>query len=245
MPGFFVVGRRRWWLLLIGLCLETIIREADVRHTVDLPRRNWLLWAAGHWYSCAGRQWQTDRTGHSVFEGQRRGGENRRRIWRGWGWVMERRERERARGENEKWQTREKKGGEKRKESRKMGISSAMLSSPHVTSDSNPQKTKCFIGRVGISRYALWIFKSLGLDSYLKKGEEMRKAVACLSFGELSWRILVGFKKNKSQNLLSLLILNRDRTGTSKGIRADADVSQKQCKDAYKSNPSPSPQMTR
>lgn len=68
---------------------------------------------------------------------------------------MERRERERARGENEKWQTREKKGGEKRKESRKMGISSAMLSSPHVTSDSNPQKTKCFIGRVGISRYAL------------------------------------------------------------------------------------------
>lgn len=46
----------------------------------------------------------------------------------------------------------------KRKEeekSRKMGISPAMLSSSHVTSDSNPQKTKCFIARVGIFCYAL------------------------------------------------------------------------------------------
>lgn len=36
----FVVGRWRWWLQSIGLRLETIIREADVRHTVDLPQRN-------------------------------------------------------------------------------------------------------------------------------------------------------------------------------------------------------------
>lgn len=38
--GVFCGGEARWWLLLIGLHLETIIREADVRHRVDLPRRN-------------------------------------------------------------------------------------------------------------------------------------------------------------------------------------------------------------
>lgn len=56
-----------------------------------------------------------------------------------------------------------------------MGISPAMLSSWHVTSDSNPQKTKCFIARVGISCYALWIFKSLELYSYLKKRKRWRR----------------------------------------------------------------------
>lgn len=36
---FVAVGWRRRQLL-IGSCLETIIREADVRHTVDLPPRD-------------------------------------------------------------------------------------------------------------------------------------------------------------------------------------------------------------
>ena len=48
----------------------------------------------------------------------------------------------------------ERKGREK-KDRRGMGISPVVLSSPHVTPDSNPQKTKCFIARVGILCYAL------------------------------------------------------------------------------------------
>lgn len=36
---FVAVGWKRRQLL-IGSCLETIIREADVRHTVDLPPRD-------------------------------------------------------------------------------------------------------------------------------------------------------------------------------------------------------------
>lgn len=55
-----VVAGWRWRQRSIGLCLETIIREADVRDTVDLPLRNWSLWAAGHWYSCADGQWQAE-----------------------------------------------------------------------------------------------------------------------------------------------------------------------------------------
>lgn len=41
------------------------------------------------------------------------------------------------------------------KKSIKMGPNPTMLSSSHVTSDSYPQKTKCFIARVGIFCYAL------------------------------------------------------------------------------------------
>lgn len=53
------------------------------------------------------------------------------RTWRGWGPVMERERQKKKR---------------KKEKKEKMGISSVMLSSSHVTSDSNPQKTKGFMG---------------------------------------------------------------------------------------------------
>lgn len=48
-----------------------------------------------------------------------------------------------------------KKSTKRQRERRKMEISPAVLSFSHVTSDSNPQKTKCFTARVGIFCYAL------------------------------------------------------------------------------------------
>ena len=56
---------------------------------------------------------------------------------------------------DEKERRQKKKQKDKERERRKMGISPAVLSSSHVTSDSNPQKTKCFIARMGIFCYAL------------------------------------------------------------------------------------------
>ena len=56
-------------------------------------------------------------------------------------------------GEEREWKIKKKK--KKKARERRMGISPVVLSSSYVTSDSNSQKTKCFISRLGIFCYAL------------------------------------------------------------------------------------------
>lgn len=147
-----------------GLRSERIIREADVKNTVDLPWRNWLLWAAGHWYSSAGR------TGYSGFEGQQQGGER----------LVEDVERIGASYDEEKEKGARKKLGIGKR--RKLGISPVVLSSSPVTPDSNSQKTKC-------CKCGYILLCALNI----KDSHTLKWGTGEVESGELTWQVLVGF----------------------------------------------------
>lgn len=153
----FCVWEARWWLLLIDLHLETIIREADVRHTGDPSRKHWLLWVTDHWYSCAGRRWQTEQGTLFLRVSDEAGGEAMGTS-RGCGWMTEERK-----GDRRDW-------NKERKREENDGNKASQCCHLHMRSLTAILKTKCFIARMGRRiRPALWMSKSLGLDSYIFK----------------------------------------------------------------------------